>query len=49
MSMRIKYHVSDLENLALREKKHLDEWLQENPEYVTKDGVIYYEEFKKVS
>lgn len=46
--MRLKYHVSDLERLALRERKHFDEWLEENPEYKTEDGVIYYEEFKKV-
>lgn len=45
--MRIKYNVSDLKLIALRERKHLDSWLKENPEYVTKDGIVYYEEFKK--
>lgn len=43
--MRLKYHVSDLENLALKEKKHLDLWLEENPEFYSEDGIIYYEDF----
>ena len=39
--------MTDIENMALKENKHLDLYLQENPEYYTDDGLVYYEDFKK--